>query len=71
MEGLKTKRKELEASRESIVRQMQQFHAQIAVRRKEGLLDARSIFSLDTNLVFRKRSLETEISYGEEEDNYT
>lgn len=36
LEELKAKRTELEAGRESIVRQMQQFHAQIAVRRKEG-----------------------------------
>lgn len=38
LEDLKSKRTELEAARESIVRQMQQFHAQIAVRRKEGSL---------------------------------
>ena len=46
LEDLKAKRTELEASREAIVRQMQQFHAQIAVRRKEGPF-VRSIDHLD------------------------
>jgi hypothetical protein len=36
LEELKTKRTELEANREAIVRRMQQLHAQISVRRKEG-----------------------------------
>jgi hypothetical protein len=38
LEELKAKRLELEATRESIVRRMQQLHAQISVRRKEGLI---------------------------------
>ena len=36
LEELKSKRNELEAAREAIIRQMQQIHTQITVRRKEG-----------------------------------
>ena len=36
LEQLKTKRNELEAAREATIRQMQQIHAQITVRRTEG-----------------------------------
>jgi len=36
LEELKADRTETEATREETVRQMQQLHAQISVRRKEG-----------------------------------
>jgi len=36
LEELKTNRTELETAREETIRQMQQLHAQISVRRKEG-----------------------------------
>ncbi len=44
----KTKRVELEAARETIVRRMQQLHAQISVRRKEGSVEIDSSHSNET-----------------------
>jgi hypothetical protein len=36
LEDLRTKRVELEANRNQVVRRMQQLHAQITIRRREG-----------------------------------
>lgn len=73
LEDLKGKRTELEAEREAIVRQMQQFHAQIAVRRKEGT-SIRSIDFLHQYFfpsIFRTRYMETKISLRKEENRPT
>lgn len=60
LEQLKTKRNELEAAREATIRQMQQIHAQITVRRTEG--ETCLFFAADLFGSFRSRSMETEIS---------
>ncbi len=51
---MKRKRVELEATRESIVRRMQQLHAQVSVRRKEG---RRKIFFYCPKLLILERDL--------------
>jgi hypothetical protein len=56
LEELKTKRIELEANREVVVRRMQQLHAQITVRRKEG--EIKLLFStLNIFVLFLERDL--------------
>jgi hypothetical protein len=51
---LKQKRIELDATREAIVRQMQQLHAQISVRRKEGEIKITIFFFFNTFSSFQK-----------------
>lgn len=52
---LKQKRIELDATREAIVRQMQQLHAQISVRRKEGEIKITLFFFFECFLLISER----------------
>jgi hypothetical protein len=57
LDEFKTKRVELEATRETIVRRMQQLHAQITVRRKEGSIKSYFFHVIDRSFLYLERDL--------------